>query len=57
MINVLGDSLGSGIVEKLAAKQLEQMDREENVRRSRPGVGFNNQAYLGSDGEIDKTRL
>ena len=56
MINVLGDSLGTGIVEKLSAVQLAKMDKEHTIELTN-GVGYSNQAYVGQESELDKTRL
>ena len=59
MINVLGDSLGTGIVEKLATKELDQMDKAQTSRRGNARAEYTNKAfsYSGYDEESDKTRL
>lgn len=56
MINVLGDSLGTGIVEKLSADQLAKMDQQHKPELTN-SVGYSNQAYVGQEAELDKTRL
>ena len=65
MINVWGDSIGAGVVEKLSAHQLENMDEQGITGHGGPGGisshggsdGHANPAYLSYGEKPTNTRL